>query len=57
VIVIERITEAWDRQECPHCRLKDKCRSVMGLFDDVFDHVCDRCDIRWDSDKPIEVTE
>ena len=43
----------WDRQCCPHCLDRGKCRSEMsGLAQ--WHHVCDRCDIEWDSELPID---
>jgi|ETNvirome_6_1000_1030641.scaffolds.fasta_scaffold02372_8 hypothetical protein len=44
----------WDRQSCPHCLDTGKVRSEPLLHPDEWRHVCDRCDIRWESELPID---
>lgn len=52
-IVVGSGAKEWDRQRCPHCLDRGKCRSEMsGLAQ--WHHVCDRCDIEWDSELPID---
>jgi hypothetical protein len=47
----------WDRQECPGCRDTGKVRSEISIHPEEWEHTCDRCDIRWHSDEPIDEGE
>ena len=47
------IRKLWDRQECPGCRDTGKVWSER-IWADEWEHTCDRCNIRWESDKPID---
>ena len=44
----------WNRQECPGCRDTGRVRSEIGQYPDVWQHICDRCDIQWHSPEPID---
>ncbi len=46
--------EKWDRTECPVCESIDKVRSELGSYPDEWRHVCDRCNLQWWSDAPID---
>ena len=45
--------EYWDRsKECPGCRSIGKVRSEMAGLGWL--NICDRCDLQWTSENPIE---
>ena len=48
--------EYWDRsKECPGCRSINKVRSEMAGLGWL--NICDRCNLQWTSEDPVEQSE